>query len=93
MKYPRASVQKMILENKVAVAKNNNTHLTPTRSTQTDGKHGQKPCVRLRQLGEDVHDETPADDEERDDEKENLILRDGDVPEETPVTTVGLKAK
>lgn len=48
--------------------------------------------MRLGELREDVHDETPADDEERDDEKENLPLRNVHVPEETPVTAVGLKA-
>ena len=65
-------------------------HLAPPWCTETDCEYGEKPRVRLAQPGEDAHHDSPADDEEGNDEKSDLPLGNIDIPEEAPVTAVGL---
>lgn len=66
-------------------------HLTPSRCAQADSEHGEKPCVRHGQPGENTQHQGPDTNEERDDQQENLPLRDGYRPQERPVTAVGLE--
>ena len=65
-------------------------HLTPPRGAETDSEDGQQPGMRLREVGEDEHEEGPYEDEEHDDEDNRLPDRDRYRPQVRPVASIRL---